>query len=63
MKTTIILKDHLIKEAMAVTGIKEKTAVIHRGLEELINNAARQRLIKLGGKLKTAQAPRRRRIQ
>jgi len=46
---------------MAVTGIKEKTAVIHRGLEELVNKAARQRLIKLGGLMKTARAPRRRR--
>jgi len=62
MKTTIILKDELVREAMAVTGIKEKTAVIHRGLEELINKAARMRLAKLGGSMKTARAPRRRRI-
>ena len=61
MKTTIILKDDLVREAMAVTGIKEKTAVIHRGLEELVNKAARERLIKLGGLMKTARAPRRRR--
>lgn len=63
MKTTIILKDELVKEAMAVTGIKEKTAVIHRGLEELINKAARQRLIKLGGSMKGSRAPRRRRFK
>jgi len=63
MKTTIILKDELVREAMAVTGLKEKTAVIHRGLEELINKAARDRLIRLGGSLKTAQAPRRRRVR
>ena len=61
MKTTIILKDALVQEAMAVTGIKEKTAVIHRGLEELINKAARARLVKLGGSMKSARAPRRRR--
>ena len=61
MKTTIILKDDLVREAMAVTGIKEKTAVIHRGLEELVNKAARQRLIKLGGLMKTPRALRRRR--
>ena len=46
---------------MAVTGIKEKTAVIHRGLEELVNKAARQRLIKLGGLMKSPRALRRRR--
>jgi hypothetical protein len=63
MKTTIILKDDLVKEAMAVTGLTEKTAVIHRGLEELINRAARERLIKLGGSMKTASAPRRRRAK
>jgi Arc/MetJ family transcription regulator len=61
MKTTIILKDDLVREAMAVTGIKEKTAVIHRGLEELVNKAARQRLIKLGGLMKSPRALRRRR--
>jgi Arc/MetJ family transcription regulator len=62
MKTTIILKDALIQEAMQVTGVKEKTAVIHRGLEEIINKAARQRLIKLGGIMKNAKAPRRHRV-
>lgn len=62
MKTTIILKDELVREAMAVTGIKEKTAVIHYGLEELINKAARQRLIRLGGSMKDARGPRRSRI-
>ncbi len=61
MKTTIILKDDLVQKAMQATGIKEKTAVIHRGLEELINKAARQRLIKLGGSMRDAQVPRRRR--
>lgn len=61
MKTTVILKDELVKEAMQVTGLKEKTAVIHLGLMELINRAARERLIALGGSLKSASAPRRRR--
>jgi Arc/MetJ family transcription regulator len=63
MKTTIILKDDLMREAMSITGLKEKTAVIHLGLEELINKASRQRLIKLGGRMKNATAPRRRRNQ
>jgi Arc/MetJ family transcription regulator len=63
MKTTIILKDDLMREAMSITGLKEKTAVIHLGLEELINKASRQRLIKLGGSMKNATAPRRRRNQ
>lgn len=62
MKTTLILKDDLIREAMEVTGLKEKTSVIHLGLKEIINKAARERLIKLGGTMKKAKAPRRRRI-
>lgn len=61
MRTTIILKEDLVKEAMAVTGITEKTALIHLGLEELINKAARLRLIKLGGTMKNSQGPRRNR--
>ncbi len=60
MKTTLILKDDLINEAMKETGIKEKTAVIHYGLQEILKAAARKRLIALGGKLKKVkQAPRR----
>ena len=61
MKTTIILKDELVQEAMKETGLKEKTAVIHYGLQELIRTAARKRLISLGGKLKNIKLPRRHR--
>ena len=61
MKTTVILKDDLLKEAQKETGLKEKTAVIHYGLQEIIKSAARKRLIALGGKLKNMEAPRRRR--
>jgi hypothetical protein len=50
MRTTIILRDELINKAMELTKIKEKTALIHAGLEALIADAARQRLIALGGK-------------
>ena len=61
MKTTVILKDDLLKEAQKETGIKEKTAVIHYGLEEILKSAARKRLIALGGKLKKLEMPRRNR--
>ena len=61
MKTTLILRDELILKAMEATGLKEKTAVIHLGLQELVNKAARERLIRLGGRMKSARAPRRRR--
>jgi Arc/MetJ family transcription regulator len=61
MKTTVILKDELLKEAMRETGLTEKTAVIHRGLEELLRSAARRRLVALGGKLRHVKLARRRR--
>lgn len=61
MQTTLNLKKDLIKKAMEETGIKEKTALIHRGLQLLIQHAAIERLIQLGGKLPKARVPRRRR--
>lgn len=61
MKTTMNLKDDLLKAAMQATGITEKTALVHRGLEELVRKAARERLVKLGGSDPQARAiPRKR---
>ena len=61
MRTTIILKDDLIKKARLATGITEKTALIHKGLELLIQQAATERLIKLGGSFPQIKSiPRRR---
>jgi Arc/MetJ family transcription regulator len=61
MKTTMNLRDELVKEAMAATGIREKTALVHLGLEELVQRAARERLIKMGGSDPSAKLPPRRR--
>ncbi|MBP6217535.1 MAG: type II toxin-antitoxin system VapB family antitoxin [Oligoflexales bacterium] len=61
MRTTLILKDSLVKKAMELSSIKEKTALVHAGLEALIAQLARQRLIALGGSDKTVKAPSRRR--
>lgn len=63
MRTTIILKDDLVKKAAEATGIKEKTALIHKGLESLIQQAAIERLIKLGGSYAKAESPPRRRVK
>ena len=60
-KTTLNIREDLLQEAAEVTGVREKTALIHLGLETLIKNAARARLAKLGGTLRNASAPRRRR--
>ncbi|MBI2027282.1 MAG: type II toxin-antitoxin system VapB family antitoxin [Deltaproteobacteria bacterium] len=55
MKTTLNLKDDLIQKARELTGIKEKTLLIHMGLTALISKVSRERLIKLGGSDKTAR--------
>ena len=61
MRTTIILRDELFKKAVEATGLTEKTAIIHKGLEALVQQAAIERLIKLGGTDPRAKsAPRRR---
>jgi len=61
MRTTLNLDDSLLDEARRITGIQEKTALVHRGLEELIARESARALAALGGtfpKLRTI--PRRR---
>jgi hypothetical protein len=60
MRTTLILRDDLIKEAMDLTNATEKTAVVHMGLEALIEKKAREKLIELGGVDKKARSGKRR---
>ena len=36
MRTTLILNDELLAKAMELTGMTEKTAVVHAGLKLLI---------------------------
>lgn len=61
MRTTLILKDDLVNKAMELTNIREKTALVHAGLQALIAKYARERLIALGGSEKKAKIPSRRR--
>jgi Arc/MetJ family transcription regulator len=49
MRTTLNLDDALVDEARRVTGIQEKTALVHRGLEELIARESARALAALGG--------------
>ncbi len=51
MKTTINLDDELVRKAMEMAGIREKTALIHEGLRALLEKSARERLARLGGAL------------
>jgi Arc/MetJ family transcription regulator len=57
----MILDDALLSRAMRLTGLTEKTAVVHAGLEALISRASAQRLARLGGSDPSAEAPPRRR--
>ena len=49
MRTTLILNDTLLREAQRLTGLGEKTAVVHAGLEALIARESARRLAALGG--------------
>jgi Arc/MetJ family transcription regulator len=61
MRTTLILDDALLEKARSLSGLAEKTAVVHAGLRALIVQQSARRLAALGGSDKRARAPRRRR--
>ena len=61
MRTTLNIDTELLEKAQEMTKIHEKTSLIHEGLKALIAQAARERLIALGGTEKKAKPPRRKR--
>ena len=61
MRTTLIIRDELLSRAAELTGIREKTALVHAGLEALIEKKARERLALLGGSDPNCRPGRRRR--
>ena len=61
MRTTLILDEALVEKAKRLTGLSEKTAVVHAGLRALIAQRSAARLAALGGTDRTARVPRRRR--
>jgi Arc/MetJ family transcription regulator len=61
MRTTLNLDDELMARARRLSGIEEKTALVHAGLEALITRESARRLAALGGSQPGVQAPRRRR--
>jgi Arc/MetJ family transcription regulator len=61
MRTTLNIDDAALKKAAKLTGVKEKTALVHMGLEALISLESAKRLADLGGTEKRLRAiPRRR---
>lgn len=61
MRTTLNIEDELLDRAAQLTGIKEKTSLVKRGLESLIAIESGKRLAQLGGSEKGLKMiPRRR---
>jgi Arc/MetJ family transcription regulator len=49
LRTTLNLDDDLLDEARRLTGVQERTALIHEGLRALISRESARRLARLGG--------------
>ncbi len=61
MRTTLNLDEKLLTRASRLSGIHEKTALLHAGLEALIVRESARRLAALGGsERKLGPVPRRR---
>ncbi len=60
MKTTLNIDDSLLKKAIKLSGIGEKTALVRAGLQALIAQESSRRLAELGGSEKTLLPIRRR---
>jgi Arc/MetJ family transcription regulator len=63
MRTTLIIDDELIGKAQALSGLKEKTAVVHAGLEALIALESARRLAALGASDPGIEQPPRSRLR
>ena len=61
MRININLDERLIERAQCLTGMHERTALIHEGLRALIARESARRLARLGGSDPRAKAPARRR--
>jgi Arc/MetJ family transcription regulator len=61
MRTTLALDDELVAKAQALTGVREKSALVREGLKALIQRESARRLSRLAGSEPALRAPRRRR--
>lgn len=52
MRTNIVLDDDLVAEAMELTGITTKRALVHEALRVLIDVRQRRNLLELEGKIR-----------
>jgi Arc/MetJ family transcription regulator len=63
MRTTVNLDDELLGEAQRLTGMGERTALIHAGLRALIERESARRLALLGATDRSLRVPPRRRTR
>ena len=49
MRTTLNIDDAILKRAVDVTGVREKTSLVRMGLEALVSLESAKRLARLGG--------------
>jgi Arc/MetJ family transcription regulator len=57
MKTSMILDNEILQKAQELTNIKNKTELVHQGLNTLIERESAKRLALMWGKDKNASAP------
>jgi hypothetical protein len=63
MRTTLNIDSKMMQKASSITGIKEKTSLIHKGLQALIALESAKRLASLGGTEKGLHPIPRRRVE
>ncbi len=61
MRTTLLLDEDILAKAGKLTGITEKTKLVHMGLEALISRESARRLAALGGTMSDFSVPQRQR--
>jgi Arc/MetJ family transcription regulator len=61
MRTTLALDDDLVSRAQALTGLREKSALVREALKALVERESSRRLARLGGTEPGLEAPPRRR--
>ncbi len=55
MRTNVVIDDKLIQEALRLSNLKTKKEIIHKALEEFIQNRKRLDLREVRGKIRFAE--------
>jgi Arc/MetJ family transcription regulator len=63
MRTRLTLDDELFAKAQRLTGLKDKSEVVHAGLRALTARGSAARLAEMGGSDRAARAPQRRPVK